>query len=161
MFKILVHINLLLLTYLLISCSSSEKFKKLHQSEENYSNFYLLRPFSPALALWSFEINVSKYKDKYDPKELPVLTKKFNIRVGYFIYLKLPKGYYKLSSPFFKDSDKIIFCDGKSETFFNYYLFANDFFSKTELFFQEIKKEEALANLLEGNKMSEHGASEH
>ncbi len=160
MFRILGKICILLTAFFIIKCSSSEKFRKLHSIQENFSDFYLIRPFSPALSLWSFSVKVSKYRDKFNPDEKPEQVKDFSIRVGHYIHLRLPKGHYKLSSPFFKNSEKIIFIDGKKEKFIHFYLFSDVFFSGTELFFQEIEKKEALTFLLEGSNMSGHPESD-
>ncbi len=151
--RLLLNSIFFILYILNCQCSTAENFKKLHNRIDNLSNFSLIRPYTPNLAICLFEVKIFKYNDKYAPTEKPVLIKKFNIGSGKYIHLNLSKGYYKLSSSFFNDSDKIIFLDGKSEAFFQFYLFSNGFFSKTELYFQEITKEETLGHLLEGNNM--------
>ncbi|HMV79751.1 MAG TPA: hypothetical protein PL048_16460 [Leptospiraceae bacterium] len=153
-------IILLTILFFQTGCSASAKFKKLYSRSENLSDFYLIRPYSPALALWSFNVKILKYRDKFKSEEIPVQMRDFDLKAGEYIHFRLPIGHYKITAQYFKNSEKIIFIDGKSEKFMHFYLFSDGFFSGTELFFQEIEKKDALGFLLEGSNMAEHRESE-
>ncbi|HMY66720.1 MAG TPA: hypothetical protein PL163_08720 [Leptospiraceae bacterium] len=151
---------LILFIFFFNDCSSSAKFRRLYAKSENFSDFYLIRPYSPALALWSFNVKILKYRDKFKSEEIPVQMRDFDLKAGEYIHFRLPIGHYKITAQYFKNSEKIIFIDGKSEKFMHFYLFSDGFFSGTELFFQEIEKKDALGFLLEGSNMAEHRESE-
>ncbi|HNN07244.1 MAG TPA: hypothetical protein PKN56_27065, partial [Leptospiraceae bacterium] len=144
-------IILLTILFFQTGCSASAKFKKLYSRSENLSDFYLIRPYSPALALWSFNVKLLKYRDRFSSAETPELIRDFSLRVGHYIHFRLPKGQYKIVSPYFRNSEKIVYVDGKSEKFIHFKLFSEGFFSGAELYFQEIEKKDALGFLLEGS----------
>lgn len=145
----------LLVGFTLLFCAPSKKFVKLSSKIENQSNLYLLRTTNPTYLLFSFNIEVYKYKDHFKKESEPTKIADINLDANEFSFLPLTEGYYQLKVSNQEDTSKILFLKNQNEHFINLSIVSKGGFSRAELYFHTMDKETALRELLNWERMVE------
>ncbi|MCB1191639.1 MAG: hypothetical protein KDK90_14440 [Leptospiraceae bacterium] len=151
----LKNLFILLIIAFLTNCTSSKVFKKLKKTDEHLANFYIIRPIETTLGIWSYTVEIYKYKSHFKHDKNPKLIKKIPLDNGEYAFLRLEEGYYKLFIKGKELTDKIVYLSKNSEQFIKLYIFSPSHISKAEFYLKEIEKKEAIELLIEGNHLNE------
>jgi len=159
--RIICKAQVFLLIYsTFLSCAEEIRFRQLKKTSEDFVNLYVMRPAVPTLGIWSYTLQIYKYDGHFKNQKTPKLLKEVNIENGEYLFLRLQTGYYKLSIKQFSDSARIVRFEKNTEAFLHFYIFAESYFSKSEIFLKNVTKEEALSILLEHNHLLKNKSSE-
>lgn len=138
---------------LLMSCAESKVFKKLSKVKPDLANFYLIRPIEPTLGIWTYEVEIYKYKKHFKNEKFPKKLLTIPLENGEYAFLRLEEGYYKLYIKGKELTDKIIHLKKNKEHFIKFYIFSKSAMSRAEFYFKEIEKKEAVLLLIEGEHL--------
>lgn len=81
----------LLIGLLFTACSSGKEFQRFTKTGE--TGLYILRPNSPVLAIYSFDVDLYRYPGHFSQGG-ETLAKSVSLHTGEYIYLKLTPGSY-------------------------------------------------------------------
>ena len=148
------------LSLIIAGCSTGREFQMFQPATVNTSGLYLLRPNSPALALYSFRIDLYKFNGHFKDNDSQLLTS-FSLHTGEYIYLKLSPGFYLIHLNERSEHRHIINLESGNTYYTAIDIFNTGMFSLAELRIIEMDREEAANELItQAGRMYAHEASE-
>ncbi|GIX42420.1 MAG: hypothetical protein KatS3mg129_2153 [Leptospiraceae bacterium] len=147
--------NVLICVLLLysISClSTNKKFQKLEKENENIGILYLMRRYSPLLALFDFDIEIYQYKGHFKNHN-KIKIYELELKPGEFAIFYLQEGFYEIIFPYFSHYNHIFYITKKQVLFKNIEIYSKSFFSLPDIIITDLTKEKAVEYLLESGGM--------
>lgn len=138
-----------------VFCTQKKPFVRLEKAVGEKGRIYVIRPIEAALAMWSYDFILQKYKGHFkNSTELEKIAS-FELENGEFFTKELDEGFYKLSLPSKPGVEKIFKVDKERKNFFRFVIFNEKEISMADFFIKEISEAEALTDLLENDHLNE------
>lgn len=122
---------------------------------DSKGRLYVIRPIETALAAWTYEFELKKYKGHFKESSETVTVSVFRLANGGFYAEDLEEGFYRLTIASKPDVDKILRIEKRKTSFYRFIIFNEKEISLPDFFIKEITQEEALGDLLEGEHLNE------
>ncbi|MBM9575979.1 hypothetical protein JWG45_02325 [Leptospira sp. 201903070] len=139
----------------LVSCVEKKTFIRLERPSEEKGRLYVIRPMNTALAMWSYDFHLEKFKGHFKNNLERETITFFELENGHFFTDELEEGFYRLSLPSKPGVEKIFKMDPGKRNFFRFLIFNEKKISIPDFFIQEISEAEALSDLLENDHLYE------
>ncbi|MDV6236522.1 hypothetical protein CH379_012880 [Leptospira ellisii] len=138
-----------------VRCSEKRPFVRLENPANAMGRLYVIRPIETALAAWTYEFELRKYKRHFKESSETVSVSVFRLSNGEFYTENLEEGFYRLTIPSKPDVDKILRIEKGKTSFYRFIIFNEKEISMPDFFIKEIIKEDALSDLLENEHLNE------
>ncbi|PJZ54908.1 hypothetical protein CH380_02415 [Leptospira adleri] len=138
-----------------VFCGPKKHFVRLEKAGKEKGRIYVIRPVETALAMWSYDFILQKYKGHFkNNPELETIAS-FELENGEFFTEELEEGFYKLSLSSKPGVEKIFKMDKERRNFFRFVIFNEKEISMADFFIKEISETDALGDLLENDHLNE------
>lgn len=140
---------------LIVFCSENRPFVKLENPKKDKGILYVIRPFHPSLAVWSYDFQLEKFKGHFKTKGETQPISKFNLSNGEYFNEELEEGFYLLKFSSQDGVEKIFKIENGKRSFLQFVIFNEKKISIPDFFIKEIQESDALGDLLEDEHMNE------
>lgn len=148
----------LLIGLLFTGCSSGKEFQRFARTDE--TGLYILRPNSPVLAIYSFDVDLYRYPGHFSQGG-ETLAKSVSLHTGEYIYLKLTPGFYLIHLKEQEGHRHILHIRSGQTSIRSIEIFNRAPFSRADIRIIELDREQAAAFLItEAGRMYAHTQSE-
>ncbi|PKL32020.1 MAG: hypothetical protein CVV45_14840 [Spirochaetae bacterium HGW-Spirochaetae-10] len=148
----------LLIGLIFTGCSSAREFQRFARTDE--TGLYILRPNSPILAIYSFDVDIYRYPGHFSEGG-ETLAKSASLHTGEYIYLKLTPGFYLIHLKEQEGHKHILHIRNGQTSIRSVEIFNRGLFSRADIRIVELDREQAAGFLItEAGRMYAHPQSE-
>lgn len=142
-----------------LNCSSARFLSIEEAPSANRAALYVLRPESPAYALWEFTAELHHYPggDFTDQTDARMIAS-VELANHEFARFVVAPGVYRLELPDFASTFKVLRIEAGATEYVRARLFSTGFFAPADVVLEEIDRKQALQHLLGYGRMKERPA---